>query len=123
MTTVIFELLRWLHPLVYVVGFCVAVWAFQKCRKRGYIVIAAFFALAVYSLVAAPFVNRVIETHRKPDISMETRKKLNDAIHETTRKVLAEAGNPLIAAAPRNVDFPLGSVLLVTGLWLLAMKE
>lgn len=117
-----YRLIWWLNPAAYTTGLCVAVWAFRKCRKIGYLVIAAFFALAVYSLVAAPFVNRAIASYRTPDMSMETEKRLNDAVQETSQRILAEAGVNSIAYS-YSVDFPLGSILLVTGLWLVARKE
>ena len=118
-----YHLLRWLSPLSYTAGCCVALWAFWKCRKEGYLILAAYFALAVFYFVALPPINRAMAAHRKPDISIETEKKLNAAIHEATQRVLAEAGvDRLPAVVHTNISFD-GTLVLVIGLWLVAWKE
>jgi arginine exporter protein ArgO len=45
---------EWLNPIVYLVGLGIAVWAFRHCHKWGYLVVAAYFALVVFSLLAMP---------------------------------------------------------------------
>ena len=51
---------HWLNPLVYVVGLAVAVWAYWLSRKLGYLLVAAYFLLAVCSVSIVPAVNRAI---------------------------------------------------------------
>jgi hypothetical protein len=119
---IIFDAIQWLNPIVHALGLGISVWAYRKSRKNGYIVTAAYFALAVFSLVIMPSVNRTISAHRKPDVSMETEMKLRAAIRETNDKVLAESGHPVMAAR-QNIYFPFGPILLVAGLWLIAKKE
>jgi hypothetical protein len=118
----IVKAIGWLNPLIHIAGFLVATWAFRRCRKRGYLVVAAFFALAVFSLLAMPKINRVIAERRSPDISSQTQERMNQAMHEAMQRVLEEEGHPPIVAE-RRIDFPLGPILLVLGLWLIARKE
>ena len=119
---IIFEAIHWLSPIVHAIGLGIALWAYRKCQKKGYIVVAAYFALAVFSLVIMPPINHAISAQRKPDVSEETEKKLRAALHETTDRILAESGQPAMAAQ-QNIDFPLGPILLVIGLWLVAKEE
>jgi len=118
----IVKVIGWLNPVVHLAGLLVATWAFHRCRKRGYLVVATFFALAVFSLLAMPTINRIIAERRAPDISMQTQEKMNQAMHEAMQRVLEEEGHPPIVAE-RRVDFPLGPILLVLGLWLIAKRE
>jgi thiol:disulfide interchange protein len=122
MTYYLYRAIDWLNPLVHLIGFGIAAWAFRQCRKRGYLVIAIYFALASATLLGMPSINRMIAQRRAPDISEATKQKMNQAMHEAMERVLAEAGNPPIAA-DMTINFPFGPILLVTGLWLIARKE
>ena len=122
MTYCLYRAVEWLDPIVHLIGLGVAAWAFLRCRKRGYVVVAIYFALAVFSLVAMPGINRMLAQRRTPDLSEQTKQKMNQAMHEAMERVLDEAGH-LPIAADMNVNFPLGPILLVTGLWLIARRE
>jgi len=119
----IYEAIHWLSPIIHALGLVIALWAYRKSKKKGYIVVAAYFALAVISLVIMPPINRAISAQRKPDVSEETEKKLRVALRETTDRILTEAGQPAMAVQQQNINFPLGPILLVIGLWLVAKKE
>jgi hypothetical protein len=110
---------EWLNPAVYLLGLCIAVWAFLRCRKCGYLVVAIYFALSVFSLVAMP----VIRAHQAPDYDAQTRQKIDTAAQQAVDKVLAEEGRPHGVPAKRAVHFPFGPILLVVGLWLVARHE
>src|SRR5690348_7215223 len=114
---------EWLNPAVYFVGLCIAVWAFLRCRKRGYLVMAAYFALVVFWLVAWPPIDRTIRAHRPPDISAQTQQKIDAAVQDAIHKVLVQEGHPEGSPASRTIHFPIGPILLVTGLWLVARRE
>lgn len=76
----------WLNPAVHILGLGIAVWAYRLCRKNGYLIVAVYFALAVFSLLAMPRINRIIAKHRTPDVSAETQRRMNEAVQETIRK-------------------------------------
>jgi hypothetical protein len=114
---------EWLTPTVYILGFGIALWAFLRCRKCGYLVVAAYFALVVFSLLVMPSINRAIRAHRPPDISEQTQQKIDTAVQEAIHKVLVEEGHPEGIPQKRTVRFPFGPILLVAGLWLVARSE
>ena len=116
-----FEAVHWLKPVVLLIGFGVAIWAFLKCRKCGYLVFAIYFAVVLFSLWVMPSINRAIRAHRPPDVSEETQKQMDAAIQQAIEKVIAEEGHP--TAGQQKVYFDIGPIVLVIGLWLLARKE
>jgi hypothetical protein len=117
-----FTVIDCLNPLVHVVGLGIAIWAFRRSLKQGYLVVAVYFALAVFSLLAMPKINRIMAERRGPDISEDTERRMNETVQETLRKFWEDERNqPLVAK--RNINFPLGPILLVLGLWLVARKE
>lgn len=122
MTSYLYLAIDWLNPLVHIVGLGIAAWAFYRCRKRGYLLVAIYFALASFTLIAMPSIDRMLAQRSEPDISEETMQKMHEAMYEARERVLEEAGYPPIAA-DMNVNFPLGPILLVAGLWLIARKE
>jgi hypothetical protein len=117
------QAIEWLNPVVYLVGLVVAVWAFRRCRKLGYLVVAVYFALSAFTLLAMPSINRAIRAHRPPDYSAQTQQKIDAAVQDAIHKVLAEEGRPYGVPAKRTVRFPFGPIVLVAGLWLLAKRE
>jgi hypothetical protein len=118
----LFEAVKWLNPIVYVVGLGIAVWAFSRCRKCGYLVIAFYFAFCLFYLLAMPSINRAIQAHRTPSVSAETEKKIDEAVRQATDQVLKKEGYPLVLAS-KTVKFPFGPIILVVGLWLIARRE
>jgi hypothetical protein len=113
----------WLAPFIYLLGLAIAVWAFRRSRKRGYLVVAAYFALCVFSLWAMPSINRALEA-RTPDLSKRTREKLDKAIADAVERVMAEEGEGSeLAAHIESVHIPFGPTLLVLGVWLIAGRE
>ena len=114
---------EWLNPAVNLIGLCIAVWAFGRCRKGGYLVVALYFALAVFSLLVWPPISRAIHAYRPPDISAQTQQKINAAVQEAIHKVLVEEGHPEGIPQKRATRFSFGPILLVVGLWLVARRE
>jgi hypothetical protein len=117
------RVIDWLNPAVYILGLCIAVWAFIRCRKRGYLVVAFYFALVVFQLFTWPAMSRAIRAHRAPDISSQTQEKINAAIQNAIHKILVEEGHPEGIPMPHTVICPFGPILLVVGLWLVARRE
>src|SRR5690349_24307877 len=117
------QAIEWLNPVVYLFGLGIALWAFRRCRRWGYLVVAAYFALCVFSLVAMPSINRAIRAHQAPDYDAQTRQKIDAAVQLAVDKVLADEGRPHGVPAKQTVHFPFGPILLVIGLWFLASGE
>lgn len=113
---------QWLRVIVYLIGLGIAIWAFHRSRKCGYLLFAIYFGLTVLWLVLAVPVWRAIHAHDPPDISEQTRQKIEEAQREAVDKVLAESGQPPMADRQR-IYFPFGPTLLVVGVWLLARRE
>jgi hypothetical protein len=110
--------IKWLNPAILLAGLGIATWAFYRCRKWGYLLLAFYFALAAFELLAMP----AIYAHRQPSLSEQTEQKIAVATQEAIHKILVEEG---LSYPPRtrNISFPLGQILLVGGLWLLARRE
>ncbi len=121
-TYYLFEAIDWLNPIIHIIGLIVATWAFRKCRKKGYIVVATYFALATFTFLAMPRINRAIAEKRAPTLSEQTEQRLNQEIQAVYDRVFEEEGVPPMTAT-RNINFPLGPILLVAGLWLVAKNE
>jgi hypothetical protein len=117
------QTVEWLNPIVSLVGLVIAIWAFRRCRKWGYLMVAFYFALSVFTLLAMPSINRAIRAHQAPDYDAQVEQKINVAITEAVDKVLAEEGRPYGIPAQRTIHFPFGPMILVAGLWLLAKRE
>ena len=112
----------WLDPIIHALGLGIAVWAFKRSRKRGYIIVAFYFLLALFSLLAMPSIMSAIYTNRGPRISEQTEQKINAATQEAIDRVLKEEGHPVYLPEKR-ISFPLGPIVLVVGLWCIARRE
>lgn len=114
--------LEWLEPMVYAVGLVVALWAFRRCRKWGYLVLTFYFTLVLFSVLALPAINSAVRAQRAPDISEQTQVKIDAAVHEAIERVMEEEGHPILPAK-RTVQVDFGPIFLVAGLWLVARGE
>jgi hypothetical protein len=103
MFTFFLHAVHWLNPMVHCIGLWVGIWAFLRCHKRGYLVVALYFALVLFSLLVMPSISRAYRAHHPPDISEQEQQKMN--------------------AAPLKVNFEIGPMVLVAGLWLIARRE
>jgi hypothetical protein len=110
------SLFSWLELLVYITGLFVSAWAFRVCRKRGYLLVGIYFALAIFFFWVIPYINR----SRQPTItfSQTQQQKISDAID----KIIQEGGGQPEPMEIR-ITFPLGPLVLVAGIWLLARRE
>ena len=113
---------QWLNPIIPLVGLIIAISAFKKCSKKGYLIIATYYALAVFSLLAMPKINRVIAQSKKPDLNAELREEMNQEILTTYERYYGEKGLPPKTHI-RHIQFPLGQIILLAGLWMIANKE
>jgi hypothetical protein len=113
---------QWLELVVYLVGLGVAIWGFRRSRKCGYLVFAACFAVTALWLVAAVPVWKAMHANDPPDVSEQTRQRMDAAEREAANKVLTEAGHPPLSFN-KSVKIPVGPIALVVGVWLLARRE
>ena len=111
--------IEWLNPIVYLFGLGIALWAFWRCRKRGYLFVAVYFVLALFSLLVMPSI-RIHQYLR--DYDAQTRQKMDVAARNAREKVLAEEGHTMTSYT-RTINLPVGPTLLVAGLWLVAKNE
>ena len=118
----ILQAVDWLEPLTYAVGAVTGFWAFRRCRKIGYLVVAIYFCLAVFSLLALPRIKAELRARQTPKQSEEAQRKIDAAVSEAIDRVMREQGSQPVAVE-RSIRFPFGPLLLVLGVWLLARRE
>ena len=116
------QIVPWLEPAIYLIGLGIAIWAFRRSRKCGYLVFAVYFTVVALWLVFAVPVWRAMHSNDPPDVSEQTRQKMYAAERDADKKVLADAGYPPISVK-KTVKIPCGPVALVIGVWLLARRE
>ncbi len=114
------RIIELLNPMIYAVGFIVALLAYRWGRKKGYIVIAVFFALAVYSHTLAPQVNRFLSRSLWPPEPTDDAQ--SEAFNQELEQLLAQYDPPSTRTI-HSVSFPLGPIILVSGLWSVAKWE
>ena len=91
-------------------------------RKKGYIFIAAFFALAAFNLLAVPRINQAIAEKQSSAISQQTQERIDQEIEEVYEHIF-EGEGILPMVETRTISFPIETILLVAGLWLVAKHE
>lgn len=117
----------WLWPLVHLLGLGVCVWAYRRCRKAGYLIVAAYYFLAVCGLVFEPAINRAIREHShaqsEQGLSPEAQRQyllelgaLNEKYYSTEYSIGA-------TAAQSSLKLPFGPIVLVLGVWFIARRE
>ncbi len=108
----------WLNPLLHVAGLAISVWAWRATRKTGYIVVALYFVLALLGK-STPAVLRVVSG--PPNAPALTTQQTQEYTREMTAvdKRYFPAGHPVA----QTVVFPLGAIVLVAGLWVLAKRD
>ena len=108
----------WLNPLVHVAGLAISVWAWRATRKTGYIVVALYFVLALLGK-SFPGVLRVVSG--APNAPALTTQQQQEYTREMTAvdKRYFPSGHPVA----QTVVFPLGPIVLVAGLWMLAKRD
>ena len=116
------QMINWLNPLVAIIGLCIALRAFLRSRKCGYLVVAVYFLLTVFTLLAMPSINRAMRAHRAPEVSAQTQQTIDAADKQAGDQTIVPADHPVVTAK-RHVRFPFGQIILVIGLWLLARHE
>jgi len=118
----ILQALDWLQPLALAFGAVVGFWAFRRSRKVGYLVVAIYFCLAVFSQLALPRIKAELNARRTPTLSEQTERKIDAAVSEAIDRVMREEGVPFRTVAfNHRINF--GPLVLVLGVWLLARRE
>jgi len=107
------------YPLVLFLGLIAAILGFVRSKKPGYVVVATYFLLAFLSLTVGP---RLYKLYGDKTITPDTQKRINEATEKAYREAIV-GSNYIPYADTANIALPLGNLLLVFGIWLLAKKE
>jgi hypothetical protein len=141
-----------LNPLLHLLGLVVCVWAYRFSRKSGYLIIAAYCLMALCTLMFGPAIKRMIRErsdpqqeistsaeeeyrqkvaaltekyypggHAQPELSAAAQQQYVEDMNALAKKYYP-AGPPGITRTIRY-DFPLGPIILVLGIWVLARQE
>jgi len=118
----------WIGPIFYLLGAVISVWAFRRCRKRGYLLLGVYFALCVFQLTVSPVIHRHI---RQREFEKRGITELDRQLSE-----LEYQKNQLIGDAIENGDrdamrhYPVESstiylepIIWLLALWLIARRE
>lgn len=108
----------WLNPLTHVVGLAISVWAWRATRKTGYIVVGLYFVLALLGK-SFPAVLRVVSgPPRAQALTAQQEQEYTREMAALDRRYFP-SGHPVA----QRVVFPLGPIVLVAGLWILAKRD
>jgi hypothetical protein len=115
---------HWLNPMVYLIGLALGTWAYWVSRKIGYLLVTAYFLLAVCSVFIAPAINRMTaarwDTQRESQLSPQAHEQFIKE-HSALVQKYYPPGNS--EPATSKIRFPFGSIILVSGLWMLGKRE
>ena len=117
-----------LNVVLSIAGLWVCLWGYRRSRRAGYLLIAATFVFGVVTAaVLPPLLNAINARQRKvwgeqhQRTPEEQKAFMEDSLAFTKRWY--PTGTPPVVHAPRYLYFPLGGMLMVIGLWLLARRE
>ena len=80
-----------------------------------------YFGIVLFFMLVVPAIGRVLEAHRRPGSLEHAQQVADAAVQEAVARVSARQGHPF-AANPR-IYFPVGTVVLAAGFWLLVREE
>jgi len=103
--------------IIYLLGLVVSVRAFLRCRKRGYLLIGAWFAFAVFQMTVLPAIMHQREQVKAPVEHVEDKNELVGVASENNVR------NIVLYHSVMSVVNGFSLVLLVSGLWLIARRE
>jgi len=111
----LYFILDWTTPIVHGIGVAVAAWAYRLTRETGYMLIIVYFTLAFMVAVTAPYLRA------RSAMYFPYSEDVQQRLDEATEEILGEAVHTKIL--PVTYYFPLGNIILVTGLFLIARNE
>ena len=107
-----------LNPLLHVAGLAISVWAWRATRKTGYILVALYFVLV---LLGKGLLGVLRVTSGSPNAPALTAQQQQAYTQELT--AVDKRYYPVGHSVTQTVVFPLGSIVLVAGLWILAKRD
>lgn len=115
----VLKTILWLNPLAVAAGLAISVWAWAVTRKFGYLLVAVFFLLVAFRW-SAPTIIRMVSTRSAAPTAL-TPQQTQEYTREMTAvdKRFFPSGHPIV----QTIQFPLGSLLLVAGLLLVARRD
>ena len=119
--------LTWFYPMIHLLGLVISVWAFRRCRKRGYLLMGVYFALSVFQLTVSPVINKHIRQREYANAPVELGEQLAD-LEEKKYALISEAiedgeDNAKLYYPVTTTNIYLEPIFYVLGLWLLARRE
>ena len=107
-----------LNPILHVAGLAIAVWAWRATRKTGYLIVGLYFVVALLGKSFPPFLRVVVGQSKGSALTQQQQQEYTREMSATDRRYFP-SGHPVI----QTVVFPLGPMVLVTGLWVLAKRD
>ena len=115
------KIMHWFEFLLYLFGLGISLWAYRHGRKSGYLLVGAYFLLAACALSVVPAINRAIGRRWEARVAPSA-----EAQEQFTRESLALYQKCFHADPPPSaihINFPLGAIALVAGIYALARYE
>jgi len=121
--TITFYLLRsieWLNPIIYLAGLVICIRAYKNCRKCGYLILAIYFFIVTADLIFGPTIRRALaeRSQSKSKLSTEAERQYRQEFTALNQKYF-----PSGQTVSHKVNFPLGPIILVAGVWMLAKRD
>jgi hypothetical protein len=112
--------IEWLNPIVCLIGLVICIWTYKNCRKCGYLVLAIYFFLVTANLIFGPTIHRALasRSHNEPQLSPEVEKQYQQEFLALNQKYF-----PSGRMATYKIYFPISSIILVAGVWMLAKRD
>jgi hypothetical protein len=116
------EIAKWFDALLQVFGLGISCCAYRMSRKTGYLIVAVYFFVAACSLTVIPKIRRTLYERRHPRTQLSAVEQEEYANESLALQQKYFPSSPRLAGR-LNISFPLGSILLVMGIWVLARQE
>jgi hypothetical protein len=115
------KIMHWFELLLYLIGLGVSLWAYRQSRKRGYLLLGLYVFFCICTLSVLPAIGRAIRQrwHSQHELSPEAREQFQREYETLYQKYYPSAPS----AMTLKVSFPLGTIILVSGIWVLARRE
>lgn len=111
-----------LSVLLSIIGLGMCVWAYGKCRRSGWLLLAASFLIGVSTAVVLPTIERARHKawQAQHSLSPDAQKAYMEESNALAKKYYPDGGPVYV---PHYFRFPFGGILMLAGLWLIAQQE
>lgn len=111
---------EWLNLVIYLAGLITCIWAYKNCHKCGYLILAIYFFIVTAGLIFGPAIHRALaeRSQSKSQLSPEMEKQYQQDLVALNQKYFPSGQTMLY-----KIRFPLGPMILVAGVWILAKRD